>query len=135
MAEEIRDEKDLLYAYREARTQNDMAKEAAETAKKAFYKAEAELLNYLEGQNKESTSVYTGLGKCVVQKPTLYASFLKDKEAVVFEYLKEASRDDLIKETVNARSLSAFVRELVESGKEVPDCITYYLKPNLRYYK
>lgn len=42
--------------------------------------------------------------------------------------------EDLIKTTVLPQSLSSFTSECIENGDEIPECISYYLKPSLRLY-
>ena len=53
----------------------------------------------------------------------------------MFEFLQAQNREDLIKTTVMPQSLSSFTSECIEQGIEIPEFITYYLKPSIRLYQ
>jgi len=128
-------ERDLVVAYREARLKKEGAEEALEAAKAECDKAEAALIELMDANGATSTAKYDGVGYVSLGTPALYASCTKDNEEELFSFLKQQAREDLIKPTVNSRSLSAFVKEIISSGHEVPKFISYYLKPCARLYK
>lgn len=103
-----------------------------EDAKTKLNKAETDLINYLEAQGAEATERYD-CGWCSLPKPTLYASCSEENKDTLFQYLKDTNRADLIKETVNPRTLSTFAKELIDSGKEIPDCINYHFVQKVKF--
>lgn len=50
----------------------------------------------------------------------LYAGIVKANEAKAFEWLGDNGRGDLVKETVNASSLKAVLKKMLETGEEIP---------------
>ena len=127
-------ERDLLVAYSEAKKRRDDVKDALKDCQAVFDKAEAALIEHLVNTEATATATYDGIGYANMQKPRIYASFLKEDEDEVKKILIEKGREDLIKETISAPSLSAFVGELIENGKPIPEKISYYLKTSLRLY-
>ena len=127
-------EYDLLVRFKEAKEKLEQLKLQTSEAQKEFDEAENKLLELMSAQGKDATAKYEGLGYVSVTKPMVYASCVKDNEGQLFEYLKKDGRSDLIKEAVNARSLSGYVKELIEQGNPIPEFINYYLKPGLRFY-
>ena len=125
-------EAELLKRFRDAKTNKDNAEALFEIAKKELADVEALLIDALVSQDKTATAEYDGLGSAVLGKPMLYASCKIDNQPMLFSYLATEKRTDLIKETVNPKSLSAYVSELIESGKSIPDFISYYLKPKIK---
>lgn len=127
-------EYDLLIRYKSAKDVLESLKEQASAAQKIFDEAETKLLELMSAQGKDASAKYEGLGYVTLVKPMVYASCVKENEAYLFNYLEEQGRGDLIKKTVNSRSLSGFVKELIEGGHSIPEFINYYLKPGLRFY-
>lgn len=127
-------ERDLVLKLRDAKARKEEAELTLEAANKECAAAEAALIESLTARNAEATARYDGVGYCGLVKPRLYASFRKEFEPQVFEYLKTQGREDLIKATVNAQSLSGFVGEMLSGGKALPEFITYYLKQSVRFY-
>lgn len=127
-------EYDLIVMFKEAKDKVDKLDEQLSLAKKERDEAEQKLLELMQAEGKESSAKYEGLGFITVTKPVVYASFIKENEPVVFDFLKSVDRADLIKETVNTRSLSSFVKEILEEGKPIPEFINYYLKSGIRFY-
>lgn len=127
-------ERDLVLKFRDAKARKEECELSLEEANKEFLMAEAALIESLTARNAEATARYDGVGYCGLVKPRLYASFRKEFEPQVFEYLTKEGREDLIKATVNAQSLSGFVGEQISSGKSLPEFISYYLKQSVRIY-
>lgn len=57
----------------------------------------------------------------VTKTVRLMASIVPEEKEAAFKWLRDNNYDALIKETVNASSLSTAAKELMESGKELPD--------------
>jgi len=135
MSDLIITERDLVIKFRDARKKKDEAKKAATKAQLEFDTVSNALIEALHAQDKTSSAKYEGIGYCGLVKPRLYASFDKDNEAAIFEYLRSVDRDDLIKPTVNAQSLSTFVKERVEKGEKLPEVIKYHIQESARFYE
>ena len=88
----------------------------------------------MESNSAVATAKYEGIGYAQIQKPRLYASCKEENMERLFEFLKEQGREDLIKTTVLPQSLSSFTSECIETGAEVPEFVSYYLKPSIRLY-
>ncbi len=127
-------ERDLVIKFRDAKLKKDKADEAFEVARAEYDKCESELIEMLEARNATSTAKYEGIGHVSLAKPQLYASCRKEYEDKLFAYLSTQGRDDLIKQTVNPRSLSGFVKEIIDNGMTVPEFISYYLKSSARLF-
>jgi len=127
-------ERDLVIQFKSAKEKRDALKEALKQAQEEFDKTEFAVIEFLEANSAVSTAKYEGLGYVQIQKPRLYASCKEDNLPGLFDFLKKQGREDLIKTTVLPQTLSSFTSECIESGVEVPECISYYLKPSVRLY-
>lgn len=132
--ENVITEFDLVVKFRDAKLKKEEADKAMELAQEEFDKAEFELIELLNARNATKTAEYEGVGHVTLLKPRLYASVLKENQDKLFAFLNEEGRSDLIKTMVSPQSLSGFVKEVVESGKGVPEYINYYLKSNAKFY-
>ena len=127
-------ERELLIEFKTAKQRRDDIKEALKDAQACLDKAELEVVEHLTAINAESTAKYDGIGRAQVSKPRVFASVLVENKEALKTYLREKGREDLIREDVSAPSLSAYVGELVEQGKPIPEIISYYLKVGVRLY-
>ena len=128
-------ERDLLLAYKAAKQERDIAKDALKAAQEKYDGAETKLIEHLEGTGAASTAKYDGIGYAQLCKPRVYASCVKENEERLKTYLRDKGRADLIKETISPQTLSAFVAELIDNGQALPtDIVSYYLKQNVRMY-
>lgn len=127
-------ERDLVLRFKSAKEKRDALKEELKQAQEEYEKTEFVLIEFLESISAISTAKYEGIGYVQIQKPRLYASCREENIKALFDFLKEQGREDLIKTTVLPQSLSSFASECIESGLEIPECITYYLKPSVRLY-
>lgn len=125
-------ERDLLIQFRDARSKEEALAAELKLATQATDRAETQLIELLTSRNATATAKYDGVGSASLVKPRLYASCRKENEPMLFQFLEEQGRGDLIKQTVNAASLSGFVKERVEAGEAPPDFISYHLKTSLR---
>lgn len=127
-------ERDLLCRFKCVKERRDELKEALKQAQEEFEQEESRLIEFLEANSAISTAKYEGIGYAQIQKPKLYASCRQEDLNRLFDFLKEQEREDLIKTTVMPQSLSSFTKERIEEGLEVPEFISYYLKPSIRLY-
>lgn len=79
---------------------------------------EQELLLLLDNSGIESIRVN---GKMLFQRTDRYMSITPDQQEEAFTWLIEKDLAELIKPTVNGRSLSSALKEM--DDEEIPDCI------------
>lgn len=127
-------EKELVFSYRLAKHKVAELEEALKAAKASEMSLEHEIIEHLEEIGADATAEYEGV-TVKLQKPRLFASYLKENEERVFEFAKKEGREDLIKPTIHPSSLSSWVKERIESGLNVPEFLSYYLKPIVRIYQ
>jgi len=127
-------ERDLVVQFKFAKEKLNNLKDELKQAQAEFDNAEALLIEFLESHSAISTAKYAGIGYAQIQKPRLYASCRQENMEKLFDFLHEQGREDLIKTTVMPQSLSSFASECIENCIEIPDFITYYLKPSIRLY-
>jgi len=127
-------ERDLVLQFKCAKEKREALKDELKQAQEEYEKTEFAVIEYLESNSAISTAKYEGLGYAQIQKPRLYASCKEENIQELFDFLKDHGREDLIKTTVLPQSLSSFTSECIENGSEIPECISYYLKPSLRLY-
>ena len=125
-------ERDLLIRFRDAKNYKTKCEEHLEIASKELANAEGALIEALMSQDKNSTADFEGIGRAVLGKPSLFASCKVDNQPSLLSFLQSEGRMDLVRNTVNPKSLSAFVSERIENGKPVPDFISYFLKPKIK---
>ena len=128
-------ERDLLIEFKRTKDRLDALKDAQKQAQDDYDHAMFSLIEFLESRSAISTAKYQGVGYAQIQKPRLYASCTQDNLDNLFAFLRKEGRDDLIKTIVQPQSLSSFTKERIEDGKEIPECINYYLKPSIRLYE
>lgn len=131
-------ERDLVFKLRELREKAEALEAELSQVTKEEMLTEARLIEFLQLQGATTTAKYDGVGSFSVLKPRVYASFKKENERALFEYLTKEGRADMIKPTVHPQSLSSFVSECLENGKQLPkigdeELITYYSKTGLRH--
>lgn len=127
-------EQELIVKYKDTQEFVTSLKAKLQDAQGELDKVSEEIRELMEAQDKKSTAKYEGLGYITLAVPYVRASYKKDNETVVFGYLEEVGRGDLVKQTVTSGALSSFVKGLLEEGKKVPEYISYYLQPNIRFY-
>ena len=127
-------ERDLVAQFRRAKEKRDNLKDDLKAAQVEYDMTESRLIELLESNSAISTDKYEGLVYEQIQKPRLYASCKEENMERLFDFLREKAREDLIKTTVMPQTLSSFVKECIETGIEIPDYVSYYLKPSIRLY-
>jgi len=135
-------EKTLLQEFIQHSTEVDRMEKVLEEEKKKKIDAETRLREYLESQGASSTARYDDLGRYQLNKPMICASIKGDSTTekelnkfTLLDYFREHDLSALITTTVPAKTLSSWVKERLEEGLELPDCIEWYAKPQGRVYK
>jgi len=127
-------EKNLVEEFKGLRASKTNLENQLKEVTQEIEKTKASLIESLEARNAQATAKYEGVGYVSLAKPRLYASYDKENEQKVFDYLEHEGRGDLIKQTVHHKSLASFVGESIENGKNMPNYLKYYLQPDLRFY-
>lgn len=127
-------ERDLLIKCRETHQALRAAEQLEKEARAAYEKAVDEMLQHFDETGKSATAKYDGLGYIMEPKPRVYASVKEENFDAAKTYLIDSHREDLMKLTINAGSISAHVKELLSQGNPVPGCISYYLKRSINFY-
>ena len=127
-------EYDLLIKFNADKAKLQQLKDATTEAQKEFDETERQLIERLQDEGKNSTARYEGIGYIGVNSPVVYASYTAENKDSLFKFLRSRKRQDLIQRTVNSRSLSSYIKELLDAGKKVPECVSYYLKVSARFY-
>lgn len=95
--------------------------EAVALAKIVSYAREVSLPERLD--DDEIKTFTADSGDRMSRTSRIYASIITGKKDEAFDWLRKNDYEALIQETVNSSSLSAAAKELIESGKELPDDI------------
>jgi butyrate kinase len=126
-------ERELVLEYKTAKDEVDELDEKLKTAKDRFKKAQEMLIEELQSKGASQTAKYDGVGRITILKPLVGARSLDEEK--LFAYLKDIGRDDLMKLTVHHRTLSAFVKERLDQGSDIPDFVEYWYTPSTRLNK
>lgn len=126
-------ERELVLEYKLAKDEVERLEDESKKAKNRFEIAQAKLVEELQSKGASKTAKYDGVGTITLMKPLVGAR--SENEDVLFDYLKQIGRDDLIKPTVHHKTLSSFVKEMLDAGMEIPDFIEYWFKPSTRLTK
>ena len=129
----INTERELVLEYSQAKEEVESLEETLKKAKDRFEKAQAKLVEELQSKGASQTAKYDGIGRITILKPLVGARSIN--EDALFNYLKQIGRDDLMKMTVHHKTLSSFVKELLDAGMEIPEFIEYWFKPSTRLTK
>ena len=126
-------EKDLVLEYKLAKDEVERLEDESKKAKHRFEVAQAKLVEDLRSKGASKTAKYDGVGTITLMKPSVGARSVN--EDALFDYLKQIGRDDLIKPTVHHKTLSSFVKEMLDGGQEIPDFIEFWFKESTRLTK
>lgn len=127
-------ERDLLIEYAELKKRKEDTENAAKEAAAQFEIAQYQIINMLIDRNADSTSRYPGIGFASLSKPKIYASYDKNAEEKIFQFIEEAGEVELIKPAVHPMSFNSFVGRCIAEGREMPNEIEFYMKDGLRFY-
>ena len=126
-------ERQLVERFAELRKDVDQMTTLLTDKKRDLEKVESQLMDLLDDEGKKASARFKGIGSVTCVEPTPYASVKEGQEQILFEHLRKVGREDLIKTSVNAMSLTALVRECLKEGVEIPPGTTYYLKRRLLF--
>lgn len=126
-------EKELVLEYKLAKDAVERLEDESKKAKNRFEIAEAKLVEELQSKGASKTAKYDGVGTISLMKPSVGARSKNEEQ--LFGYLKQIGRDDLIKPTVHHKTLSSFVKEMLDIGQDIPEFIEYWFKPVTRLTK
>lgn len=107
----------LAEVYGEEKRSIKEAENKVEVRKGELAKQEATLFAMLEGLEMDS---FSSKGYTYFRKVDSYASVDAEETKAAFEWIKEAGFGEIIKLTVNARSLTSVLKEVFETTGEIP---------------
>lgn len=112
---------DLVRRYAELKDLAAQKKSDLDVTKKELEELQAQLLEQFAEDGVASMGVKIGSSrKTIYTARMLVATNLKGPEATA-EACRRAGLEEMVKETVNANTLSAYVRQMEEAGEPLPD--------------
>lgn len=130
----MKTEFELVTAFKQAKDKKTEVKMLFDEASAKYEQLELELIEYMQATNIIKTAEFAELGYVTLVKPQLFANYLIENQEKLFDFLRGIDRADLIKTSVNSKSLSTFIKERMELGGEIPEYISIFLKPSARFY-
>jgi hypothetical protein len=115
----------VISKFKEAYDLKKLLKSKLEETQKSLDSWEEALLEKFNEEGVEK--ITTGQGTFYTREDT-YASYDHDREPETFAWLREEGEGSIIKETINARTLAAWVKERKENEAEIPDFFSVTLK-------
>lgn len=109
---------DLADKLRALKERKDALKKEEKELNEAIDKTEKELAELMI---QEEIQNFSRGGKLFYLQNKVYASAVAHKKQELYAWLKENGYGDLVYETVNANSFSAFIKELLEEEPELPE--------------
>lgn len=128
-------EKQLIEKFVQQRQFVDDLKIQLAEATKERDDLEARIIKNLADEGKQASARYDGLGHVIICVGAAHASIQKGMAEEVQKYLKNIGREDMVKETVAASSLSAYVRECLQKNDPIPEGVSFYIPQFLRFYE
>lgn len=111
---------DIVRAMAELRAQKDELEEKLKLINVEYdYIRLQRLPEKMEEEGIQGLKV-DGVGR-VSLRGDIYVSVLADNREVFHTWLRDTNRGDLIKDTVNASTLKASVKEWIKRGEEIPE--------------
>lgn len=96
-------------------------------AKKVRDEITDKMLTEMQEQDLTEVSV-DGLGKKFIMRKDIYANYLVDNKADVFDALRQLGQGDIIKEDINSKTFNSTIRVLIEeNGGALPDILSPYV--------
>lgn len=129
---------DLALIFAHLRHAQDCASDANEPLDEAITKLNEVTLPeaYLRDQVTSVNTLVNGVGYRVTASYRFFANIIKDMKDKAYEYLRANQMGDLIQETVNAGTLTAEAKKMLEDGKELPENLfTTGTKPGMSLTK
>lgn len=128
-------ERELVAEYRKTRDELDVINTRKKELEKKSAGIEAKLVEIMTEKQATSTAKYQGVGFVGLEKPRIYGSIPVENIEQAFEYFRSIGLSDIIKESIHPGTLSSYVKETIENGGEVPEFISYYMKPTVKLYR
>ena len=125
-------ERQLIEQFLIARDEVEHITETLKAATKLRDDLEARIINELKEEGMEAVK-YEGLWQINIINGAAHASIQKGMQEAVQEHLCKIGRNDLIKSTIAAASLSSYVRECLKMNEPVPPGVTFYIPTYLRF--
>lgn len=127
----IEQEKELLARFKKTREIKEDAEATAAQASKDYEAVKYELIRFLVDHGKPNVE-YEGLGKATL---TNHFSAKVDEEnrEAFFSFLETQGYGALIKQTIDYRTLSTTVKELLKEGVEIPEYVIQSEYANIQY--
>lgn len=131
MVSTIEQEKELLAKFKKTREIKEDTAATAAQASKDHEAVKAELIKFLVDNGKPNVE-YEGLGKASL---TQHFSATVDEEhrKEFFTFLDSIGYGAIIKETIDYRTLSTTVKELLKEGVEIPEYVKQSEYANIQY--
>lgn len=116
---------ELASRLKKAKAEEKHAKDMLDKIKQERMDIEAALALEMDVLSMESFKVD---GTTFYIRQDFYAGAGKENQAAFFKWLRDNGHGSLIYETINSRTLSAFARETLEEGGELPDYVNVTIK-------
>ena len=126
-------ERELFEAYVTARRKKDKLSQEKSAAEIELADATNKIVTYLIENKKKSTGKYDDIGQLTVLEPTPRAKYDKENEPQVFEWVRAAGGEAIIKPTIHPATFASFIREKISAGESLPDFMEIYSQPSVRY--
>jgi len=96
-------------------------------------KTQLEVALFLALENAGLQNVKGEDGTTFYRKEQLFASVKIQDKPRFFEWLRNHQMGDIIKEDVHPKTLTAFVKEQIEHGNELPDYVSTFTRDTIGY--
>jgi len=132
-----KEKKALLEEVLTARAIVDKLEDKLSLAKDVKDSAQAQLIEVMDEADEKSVKIITSFGvRNVARTETLYASVNKEDQEEMIRWVDEdCGRNDMIKQSVHASTLTGFINRRIDKGDHVPSFIKMFFKPGLRISK
>jgi hypothetical protein len=129
-------ERELVERITYLRIQKAKAKSELDCISDDLSATEEMLTELLVNEGKTATARYEGLGYYSIDAPTIrVASYRKDQEPAVFDWLRDQGYGDVIKPAVHPSTLKATIKSILEEGGEIIPEIFLIEKQTLKKHK
>ena len=115
------------------RTEEEKHSAALKNTKEALEKHEYIMRLALERAGLKTATMQDGCSVSCVETPR--CSVNKAKEDQFFQYLRDKGQGDMIRPYVPPQRISAYFRDLIEEGKEVPEFVSKFVQKTISVRK
>ena len=96
-------------------------------------KAQLEQALFLALENAGLQNVKGEDGTTFYRKEQLFANVKIEDKPRFFDWLRDHQMGDIIKEDIHSKTLTAFVKEQIEHGNELPDYVSIFTRDTIGY--